>query len=180
MRLRRLKRDGIGADAADTQLAGLSRVADLLQRGGCEYWVFGGWAVDLHAGSVTRAHDDIDIAVWAHDHEEITALLAADGWRRAPVEGEDGFTSYERDGVRLEVAFLARDADGAVYTPLRTGRGTWPDGSFEDEVGEVDGLRARVVGLRALAADKSETRHDPSVAAKDAVDLRTLSALLKI
>jgi hypothetical protein len=96
------------------------------------------------------------------------------------VEGEDGFTGYERDGVRLEVAFLARDADGAVYTPLRTGRGTWPDGSFEDDVGEVEGVRARVAGLRALAADKSETRPDPSVAAKDAVDLRTLSALLKI
>jgi hypothetical protein len=26
------------------------------------YWLFGGWAVDFHAGQVTREHGDIDIA----------------------------------------------------------------------------------------------------------------------
>ena len=38
----------------------------------------------LHAGSVTRAHDDLDIAVWLKDHNRIAALLAADGWSHAP------------------------------------------------------------------------------------------------
>jgi hypothetical protein len=27
------------------------------------YWLFGGWAVDFHAGRVTRDHADIDLAV---------------------------------------------------------------------------------------------------------------------
>jgi aminoglycoside-2''-adenylyltransferase len=46
------------------QLAALARLHEQLERHGIEYWLFGGWAVDFHAGSVTRPHDDLDIAVW--------------------------------------------------------------------------------------------------------------------
>ena len=49
---------------ATAQLVALGRVHELLQREGIEYWLFGGWAVDFYVGSVTRPHDDIDIAVW--------------------------------------------------------------------------------------------------------------------
>jgi aminoglycoside-2''-adenylyltransferase len=45
------------------QLAALARLHEQLERHGIEYWLFGGWAVDFHAGSVTRPHDDLDIAV---------------------------------------------------------------------------------------------------------------------
>jgi hypothetical protein len=157
------------------QLAALARVHELLERYGIEYWLFGGWAVDFHAGAVMRAHDDLDIAVWLNDHNRIAALLAADGWKHAPEEGEDGYTGYERGSVRLELAFLARGENGQVYTPLREGRGAWPDGSFESDAAELHGVRARVIGLRALKADKSETLDDPLVAAKDRADSATLS-----
>jgi hypothetical protein len=46
----------------------------------------------------------------------IAALLAADGWKHAPEEGEDGYTGYVRGRVRLERAFLARSEDGQVYS----------------------------------------------------------------
>jgi hypothetical protein len=141
---------------ADEQLAAVARIHELVEGAGIEYWLFGGWAVDFHAGSVTRAHVDVDVAVWAHDLDRIRQLLEADGWRHAPEEGEDGHTGYERSGVRLELAFLARAEDGQVYTPLRDGRGAWPGGAFENDVAELRGVRARVVGLRALRADKSE------------------------
>jgi hypothetical protein len=90
---------------ADEQLAAVARIHELLEGAGIEYWLFGGWAVDFHAGSVTRAHVDVDVAVWAHDLDRIRQLLEADGWRHAPEEGEDGYTGYERSGVRLELAF---------------------------------------------------------------------------
>jgi hypothetical protein len=157
------------------QLAALARVHELLARRGIEYWLFGGWAVDFHAGSVTRPHDDLDIAVWLKDHDQIAALLAADGWKHAPETSEEGYTGYERGHVRLELAFLARGEKEQVYTPLRQGRGTWPDGSFEDDTAELRGVRARVISLPALKADKSETRDDSLVAAKDRADLATLS-----
>jgi aminoglycoside-2''-adenylyltransferase len=142
----------------EEQLTALAQVHELLQRHGIEYWLFGGWAVDLHAGSVTRAHDDVDIAVWVEDHNRIAGLPAADGWRHAPEAGEDGYTGYERGAVRLEAAFLARSEDGQVYTPLREGRAGWPDEAFASDVAELGGVRARVVSLLALRAEKAEVR----------------------
>ena len=81
------------------------------------------------------------------------------------------------DTVRLELAFLARGENGHVYTPLREGRAAWPDKAFENDVAELHGVRARIVGFRALKADQSEAHDDPLVAAKDRADLATLSQL---
>ena len=159
------------------QLAALARVHELLVRHGIEYWLFGGWAVDFHAGAVTRPHDDLDIAVWLEDLDRIAALLAADGWKHAPEENEDGYTDYVRGTARLELAFLARGEKREVYTPLREGRARWPDGAFENDVAELLGVRAKVISLRALKAEKSEIRNDALVAAKDRADLATLSLL---
>jgi len=159
------------------QLAALARLHELLEERGIPYWLFGGWAVDFHAGLITRAHADLDLAVWLDDKERITALLEADGWSHAPEPGEDGYTAYERDTVRLELAFLARDERGDVYTPLTEGRGEWPEKAFEADNAELHGVRARVISLDALSADKSEAHDDPGVAAKDRADLAILSGL---
>ena len=159
------------------QLAALARVHELLEGQGIEYWLFGGWAVDFHARSVTRPHADLDIAVWLKDLDRIGALLTADGWKHAPEKDEDGYTGYERGPVRLELAFLARSEDGQVYTPLREGRGAWPDEAFENDVAELGDVRARVISLPALKADKSETRDDSIVAAKDRADSTTLARM---
>jgi hypothetical protein len=161
----------------DAQLATLGSICDLLDRQGIEYWLFGGWAVDFHAGRPSRAHDDLDLAVWAVDHSRIAGLLMSEGWAHAPEPGEDGYTGYERGGVRLEVAFLERSEDGEIYTPLEIGRGTWPGDAFGEDVRELGGVRARVIGLGALRADKSEAHDDPRVAAKDRADLATLEAV---
>ncbi|HTB60694.1 MAG TPA: nucleotidyltransferase family protein [Polyangia bacterium] len=103
------------------QLAVLARLHDLFERQGIAYWLFGGWAVDFHLRAVTRAHDDIDLAVWRRDLAAIAALLEKDGWTSAVSGAEDGYTTYQRDDIQLDLAFLERDDDGAVYTP-RTAR----------------------------------------------------------
>ena len=75
---------------AEEQLDALARLSALFDREGLDYWLFGGWAVDFHAGSVTREHDDLDLAAWEKDHERIAALLLAEGWSHEPEKGEDG------------------------------------------------------------------------------------------
>ncbi len=90
---------------------------------------------------------------------------------------EDGYTGYERRDIRLELAFLARDEAGTVYTPLVEGRGDWPAGSFGDAQAEVDGVQARVVGLASLIKDKAGPRHEPAVVAKDRADVALLTSL---
>jgi hypothetical protein len=163
-----------GLATASDQLAALAGLHHLLERHGVAYWLFGGWAVDFHAGRVTRAHGDLDIAVWWEDRGRLAALLEGEAWVHAPEPGEDGYTRYARGAVRLEVAFLARDERGRVYTPLRDGRGEWPDDAFGDDVAELRRVRARVIGLGALIADKSVAREDPSTAAKDRADVLSL------
>jgi hypothetical protein len=159
------------------QLSALARVSDQLEEAGIAYWLFGGWAVDFYAGSVTRAHDDLDVAVWLVDLPRIARLLQDAGWRHAPLDDEDGGTGYERGAVRLELTYLARDGDGRIFTPLRHGRAAWPEEALADDVGELRAVRSRLVGLAHLMRGKSSPRDDPEEAAKDRADFRQLSRL---
>ena len=156
------------------QLEGLDRALRLFESEGVESWLFGGWAVDFHVGAVTRAHADVDLAVWAADLDRIAAALAGDGWAHAPEEGEDGYTGYEREGVRLELAFLVRLAHGQIATPTRDGFAFWPADAFADETRELAGVRARLIGLGALCEEKAIPHDDQRVAAKDRADLAAL------
>jgi hypothetical protein len=152
-------------------------VGELLEEAGLAYWLFGGWAVDFYAGSVTRAHDDLDMAIWLEDLPAIAELLEADGWRHAPLHDEDGGTGYERGSVRLELTYLVRGSDGRVFTPLRDGRAAWSDDALGDDSRELRGVRSRIVGLAALTRGKSFPRDDPDEAAKDRADFERLSRL---
>jgi hypothetical protein len=145
---------------AGDQLSALSHLDELFGQHGIEYWLFGGWAVDFHAGRVTRPHDDLDLAVWSHDGERVRELLTAGGWRHTP---EEGYSVYELEDVRLEVALLDH--------------GEWPANSFEHDVAEVAGVRARVVSLSSLKVDKAVVRNDESIAVKDRADSATLGRL---
>jgi hypothetical protein len=159
------------------QLSAIAETHELLTRGGIDYWLFGGWAVDFHAESITRSHDDVDIAVWLDDHDRIARLLSVEGWKHAPEPDEDGGTGYERDAVRLELTFLVPGDEGEVYIPLRAGRALWSDEPLSTDLAELSGVRARVLGLAELKRGKSRSRDDPAEAAKDRADVATLSQL---
>src|SRR3978361_255874 len=103
------------APRAARQLRTISGLDRLFSEHHLDYWLFGGWAVDFHAGRVTRDHEDIDLAVWHADLDRLRVLLDGAGGVPAPVPGEDGYPGYERGGVRLELAFLARDEAGLPY-----------------------------------------------------------------
>jgi hypothetical protein len=162
---------------AEKQLAALAELGGLLDRGGFERWLIGGWAVDFHVGAVTREHADIDIAVWASDAEAIGSLLQVEGWRHEPEPGEDGGTGYARGGVRVELTYLARDDAERILIPLRAGNVVWSEEPLGNEVRELKGVRARVVALPLLRAGKSSPRDDPEDAAKDRADFHALSRL---
>jgi hypothetical protein len=163
--------------SARQQLSALAQTHELFTRSGVDYWLFGGWAVDFHAGSITRSHDDIDVAVWLDDHDRIAGLLGAEGWKHAPEADEDGGTGYERDVVRLELTFVVSGDGEEVYVPLRAGRVLWSGEPMSTELLQLSGVPARVLGLAALKRGKSRPRDDPVEAAKDRADFATLSQL---
>ena len=164
-------------DLASEQLSALARVSDLFEEARIPYWLFGGWAVDFYAGEVTRAHDDLDMAVWLDDEARIAGLLQTDGWSHAPHADEDGGTGYERGAVRLELTYLARDEDGNVFTPLRDGRIEWPAEALGMDVREFRGVQSRLVTLGLLTDWKASPRDAPGDAAKDRADLALLLRL---
>ena len=146
---------------------------------GVEHWLFGGWAVDFHLGRITRAHDDLDLAIWLDDMPRIDSVLAARGWVDLEDPDVDGGKAFGRDGVRLELTYLYRDADGEVYTPLLDGtRGRWTDQSLGDEIGVLNGVRCRVVSLASMIRMKEPGRRSqPEEVAKDTADYEVLRAL---
>jgi Aminoglycoside-2''-adenylyltransferase len=169
----------LGLTGADAQLLTIAWLDERLSAEGIDYWVFGGWAVDLHAGRLTRDHADVDVAVWASDLARVRRLLEDEGWTHVPEPGEQGYTGFERGSVRLELAFLARDGVGTVHTPLPEGRGEWPPGSFGEDRAGLGGVAARVVGLASLVEDKSGPRDDPAAQAKDRADVAVLTPLTR-
>jgi hypothetical protein len=164
-------------EPAAQQLSALARFSELFEEARIAYWLFGGWAVDLYAGAVTRAHDDLDMAVWLEDLPRIAKVLESEGWRHAPLDDEDGGTGYERGTVRLEFTFLVRDGDGRIFTPLRNGRAAWAEEALANDMRELRGARSRLVALAPLMRGKSTPRDDPEEAAKDRADFEELSRL---
>ncbi len=164
-------------ELASRQLAALAQVNAIFERAGIQYWLFGGWAVDFYAGSITRAHDDLDIAVWLDDLPRIGELLEANGWRHAPSSEDDGGTGYEQGDVRLELTYLVSDENGRVFTPLRQRRARWSEDALADDVRALLGARSRLVAVAALRRGKSAARGDPEEAAKDRADFDVLYGL---
>ena len=135
---------------AEHQLYALVETHELLARHRYDSWLFGGWAVDFHVGSITRPHDDLDVAVWLDDYDRIAQLLEAEGWKHAPDADEDGGTGYGRHGVRLELTFVVCGDRGEVCVALRAGRVLSFDEPPRVDLSELSGTRARVLGLAEL------------------------------
>jgi hypothetical protein len=55
-----------------------SGAAELLGDVGADWWIAGGWAIDLFIGRPTREHSDLEIGCFRSDAAEVVAALA--GW----------------------------------------------------------------------------------------------------
>lgn len=74
-------------------------VAAVLRDLGAPWAVAGGWALDLALGRVTRAHGDVDVAVFRDDQGALRAALP--GWRFQVAAG--GVLTPWEPGVWLEL-----------------------------------------------------------------------------
>jgi hypothetical protein len=56
----------------------LPEVSDVLRALQCPWWIAGGWAIDLHVGRQTRAHEDTDVLILRKDQLALQRELS--GW----------------------------------------------------------------------------------------------------
>ena len=88
------------------QLASITSLSSALEQHGVDYWLFGGWAVDLWVGRVTRVHDDIDVAAWRRDYDRIKVALEGAGWDHMPAPDDVVGTRYRWRSAEVEFTFL--------------------------------------------------------------------------
>src|SRR4029078_4999166 len=80
-----------------------------LEQAGLEHWFFGGWAVDLWVGRLTRPHDDIDVLVRRADEAAVEAALETAGWVHTPRDDDLVGTEFAGDGYALQLTFVETD-----------------------------------------------------------------------
>jgi hypothetical protein len=162
--------------ATDTQLSLIRELAGLLGRAGIRFWLRGGWALDFHAGRITRAHRDIDLVTWARHRRRLVRLLEAAGY--ATRRSETAQIFVEKLGHEVNFVFLYRRG-GEVVTPGFE-HWPWPEGAFSQRRLELEGVLCRALSLEALLEEKEhyDAYLGTPLRPKDEVSLRALRALV--
>lgn len=98
-----------------TGFSQVEKVAALLRDLPCEWYVCGGWALDLFLGRVTRAHKDIDLSIARGRQLEARGYLKARGWSLEKAH-EGRLTAWE-DGEVLSPPFHAVWCRNGAHDP---------------------------------------------------------------
>jgi hypothetical protein len=75
--------DTVGQPPGSSPAGALEGVARLMSTYRGAWWIAGGWAIDLYVDRITRAHDDVDVAVLRKDQHALQRHLA--DWRLTKV-----------------------------------------------------------------------------------------------
>src|ERR1700674_4545811 len=124
-------------EATAIQLRLIREIGDALDAAGVAWWLFGGWAMDFHAGEVTRDHSDIEIFVRLVDAETAKDALVRAGFAAPPGLHPDEGQPFLKDRQEVSVTYLTRHADGNMRVP-----GRWSDWPFR--AGAFDEPRVRL------------------------------------
>ena len=105
-------------------------------------WLESGWAIDARLGSITREHEDIDVAYAKDKEEEYENLLSQLGFKGR--ESTDyGFLIY-RNSVLLDTEPCLQTKDGYSFKDF-------PSGSCPArKEGHLDGFPIRCVSWEAM------------------------------
>ena len=169
-------------EATATQLRLIEEIATALAERSVAWWLFGGWAMDVHAGRITRDHSDIEFYTWIEDAGSVRDVLQARGFLAPPGLHPDEGQPFLKDGQELGQWYLTRRDDGEIVTPGRWADWPWPHGSFDGPPGRVGDVEAPVVTIECLIETKTKFADHPHGAPlrdKDVADLEFLRSLLE-
>jgi lincosamide nucleotidyltransferase A/C/D/E len=144
------------SDSTATQLQLIQEVDSVLSGAGVPHWLFGGWSVDFHVGSVTRQHGDIEFFIWEHDGPRAGEHMISARYEPVDHPHPEEASIWRKDGQIVELYFLTASEHGEVV-----GRGRWanwplPDHSLGTEIRVLEDIRCPVVSLECVLSTKVE------------------------
>ena len=162
------------ADEYARGVLALGIASEALEAAGLEHWFFGGWAVDLWVGRLTRAHDDIDVLVWRSDEQQVHQALVPAGWLHMPTAEDVVGTNYMREGYELQLTFVVPGEEGGVQVPVPDQPIVLFEGLLPFARRNLGDVTARVLTLEMMLAIKGSPRPDEVGGEKDRSDLAAL------
>ena len=155
----------------------VASAAGALDAAELEHWFFGGWAVDLWVGRLTRPHDDIDVLVWREDEARVHEALQGAGWVHTPTPEDLVGTNYARDGYVLQLTFGVAGPEGGFVVPVPEQPMVLSSGPLAFTRRKLNDVSVRVLTLEMMLAIKGAPRPDEVGGAKDRADLEALRSL---
>lgn len=83
------------------EFAEIRKVDSLLSGLNCQWFVCGGWAIDLFLNRVTREHKDVDIAIARRDQFEMRDYLKRRGWKLEKAAGGELISWTDAEYLQL-------------------------------------------------------------------------------
>ena len=168
-------------DATATQLRLLREIRDALGAVSVRWWLYGGWAMDAHAGEVTRDHADIEAFIWFDDADAARDALTAAGFTAWPATHTDEGQPFTKEGQEFDLTFLIRNNVGEIVTPGRWPDWPWHARAFEAPPARLGDLELPVMsleGLLDLKTNFAKHPHGAPLRVKDIEDTERLRAMI--
>jgi hypothetical protein len=168
-------------DATAIQLRLLRELSDALDAAGVDWWLFGGWAMDVYAGEVTRDHSDIEAFVRLEDTDRAREALQAAGFDAWPSLHPEEAQPFTKDGQEVGLWYLVRNERGQIVTPGRWADWPWHPNSFDARAASLGQLGLHAASLECLLDMKTNFAKHPHGAPlreKDIGDIALLNQLM--
>jgi hypothetical protein len=168
-------------DATAIQMRLIGEICDALDATGVAWWLYGGWAMDFHAGRITRDHADIELFVWREDADAARAALVGAGFLAPAGLHPDEAQPFLKDGQEVGAWYLVDGDDGSVHVPGRWEGWAFDAGWFEGPRLRMDSVEAPAMSAKGLLAMKLGFADQPAGGAlrpKDLADIARLRAIM--
>jgi hypothetical protein len=136
-------------DATAIHLRLIEEISNIFAAIQVRWWLFGGWAVDFHLGSVSRTHGDIEFYVWSVDAERVSRAFLDTGFAPQKIPYPEEAIEFTKDGQLICAVLLVDTAEGIVI-PGRWTDWPWPCDAFDGPPGRIGRLAVPVVSVEAL------------------------------
>ena len=168
--------------AQNTQLMIIREVTTGLRAAHISHWLFGGWAIDFHLGTITRPHDDIEFLVWHTDKQAIATTLVSHNYELFQGGFSDEMAIFFKHGQKVEFDYLIQNAAKQVAVDGRWSDLVWPQDAFDAPPATFDGITCPIVSAQALLWLKqryASHRAGGPLRAKDHADIQQLQDYLE-